>query len=302
VGSLVIPGGQAAAAPGAGSFSMKLKQAWAIQSSADVRENGAAISAVGFDVSQWYPATVPSTVLSALVEQHVYPDPYTGMNLRSIPGTSYPTIFENFSELRMPPESPFRHSWWYRTEFTLPAEYKSKTLSLGFDGINYRANVWLNGRQIASADKMTGTWRLFEFDVTAAARPGELNALAVEVFPPQKSDLAITLVDWAPMPPDKEMGIWRNVHIYATGPAVLRFPAAFTKLNLPATDQAEITVRAEVKNLTDQPVEGVLKGKIETIEFSQAVKLAAHETQVVHFTPEGFAQLKVANPRLWWPA
>jgi len=39
-------------------------------------------------------------------------------------------------------------------------------------------------------------------------------------------------------------------------------------------------------------VEGVLKGKVEAIEFSQPVKLAAHETQVVRFTPEKFAQLK----------
>ncbi len=300
-GSLLLPMGWAAPPSEGSSPSMKLNQGWAIQSSVDVRENGAAISAVGFDAGQWYPTTVPSTVLSALVEQHVYPDPDVGMNLRSIPGTSYP-IFENLSELRMPPESPFLRSWWYRTEFKLPVEYKGKTLCLGFDGINYRANVWLNGRQIASADKMAGTWRLFEFDVTAAARPGELNALAVEVFAPQKSDLAITLVDWGPMPPDKEMGIWRDVHITATGPVVVRFPAVFTKLNLPATDRAELTVRAELKNLTDQPVQGVLKGKVEAIEFSQPVKLAAHETQVVRFTPENFAQLKMANPRLWWPA
>jgi exo-1,4-beta-D-glucosaminidase len=278
-----------------------LNQGWAIQSSVDVRENGAAISTVGFKVDEWYPTTVPSTVLSALVQQHVYPDPYVGMNLRSIPGTSYP-IFDNLSELRMPPDSPFRHSWWYHTEFELPAEYKGKTLCLGFDGINYRANVWMNGRQIATADKTAGTWRLFEFDVTAAARPGELNALAVEVSAPQKSDLAITLVDWAPMPPDKEMGIWRDVHITATGPVVMRYPAVSTKLNLPSTDQAELTVRAELKNSLDRPVEGVLKGEIDAIEFSQPVRLAPNETQVVHFTPERFAQLKVANPRLWWPA
>jgi exo-1,4-beta-D-glucosaminidase len=278
-----------------------LNQGWAIRSSVDVRENGAAISTVGFNVDEWYPTAVPSTVLSALVQQRVYPDPYVGMNLRSIPGTSYP-ILDNFSELRMPPDSPFRHSWWYRTEFQLPAEYKGKTLCLGFDGINYRANVWMNGRQIASADKTAGTWRLFEFDVTAAARPGELNALAVEVFAPQKTDLAITLVDWGPMPPDKEMGIWRDVHITATGPVAIRYPAVFTKLSLPATDQAELTVRAELKNSLNRPVEGVLKGKVEDIEFSQPVKLGANETRVVHFTPDSFEQLKVANPRLWWPA
>ena len=300
-GSLLLPVGWAAVPPDAESPSMKLNQGWAIQSSADVRENGEAISAVGFDAGQWYPATVPSTVLGALVQQRVYPEPGVGMNLRTIPGTTYP-IFTPFTDLQMPPESPFRHSWWYRTEFKLPAEYKGKTLWLGFDGVNYRANVWMNGHQIASSSKMAGTWRLFEFDVTAAVHPGETNALAVEVFPPQPNSLAITLVDWAPMPPDKEMGIWRDVHIRATGPVVVRYPAVLTKLNLPSTDQAELTVRAELTNASDQPVEGVLKGKVEAIEFSQPVKLGANETKVVRFTPEGFAQLKVANPRLWWPA
>ena len=202
----------------------------------------------------------------------------------------------------MAPDSPFRHSWWYRTEFKLPAEYKGKTIWLRFDGINYRANLWVNGHQVASSDKLAGMWRLFEFDISALARVGETNALAVEVFAPQPHDLAISLVDWAPMPPDKEMGIWRDVHIDATGPVALRYPSVGSTLNLPATDQAELTVRAEVKNAADEPVEGVLKGKIEEIEFEQPVKLAAHETQVVRFTPESFKQLKIANPRLWWPA
>jgi len=277
-----------------------LKQGWAIRSSVDVRESGPAISSVGFNSNEWYPATVPSTVLGILAEDRVYSDPYFGTNLRSIPGTNYP-VFDNFAFYQMPPDSPFRHSWWYRTEFKLPAEFKGNTIWLSFDGINFRANVWMNGLLVASSEKMAGTWRLFEFDVTAVARPGETNALAVEVFPPQPHDLAITLVDWAPMPPDKEMGIWRPVYISTTGPISLRFPAVLTKLNLPSTDQAELTVRAELTNATDHPVEGVLKGSIEAIEFSQKVILAGHETQVVRLAPENFPQLKVANPRLWWP-
>jgi exo-1,4-beta-D-glucosaminidase len=160
----------------------------------------------------------------------------------------------------------------------------------------------MNGRQIASADKLVGTWRTFNFDVTAAARPGETNSLALEVFPPQPTDLAITLVDWAPMPPDKEMGIWRDVHLSATGPVALRFPVVLSKLNLPSTDKAELTVRVELQNASDRAIEGTLKGKIENIEFSQTIKLAPHETKLVRFTPEQFGQLKLANPRLWWPA
>lgn len=281
--------------------SLLLRENWFIQSSAEVHADGAAISTAGFSTQGWYPAKLPATVLSALVEDKVYPDPYTGMNLRSIPGTTYP-IFEDFSNIMMPPASPFRQSWWYRTEFKLPSEYKGRTTWLAFDGINYRANVWMNGVQIASADKFEGTWRIFRFDVSAVAKPGESNSLAVEVFPPQPHDLAITLVDWAPMPPDKEMGIWRDVRISATGPISLRYPAVISKLNLPTSDQATLTVRAELTNATEQSVEVVVKGRIEDIALEQSVRLGPKETQVVRFTPEKFPQLKIANPRLWWPA
>jgi len=283
------------------SLEILLRESWSIQSSSGLSDAGGIISTPGYKTRDWYPATLPSTVLSALVRDGVYLDPYVGMNLRSIPGSAYPP-FTDFANTPMPPDSPFRSSWWYRCEFKLPAEYNGKTLWLDFDGINFRANVWMNGRQIASSDRMAGTWRLFEFDVTAVARPGDTNVLAIEVFPPQPHDLAITLVDWAPMPPDKEMGIWRDVRITATGPVALRYPAVFTRLNLPSAGGAELTVRAELKNAANHPVDGVLKGKVENIEFSQPVRLDAHETRVVHFTPEKFAQLKIANPRLWWPA
>jgi exo-1,4-beta-D-glucosaminidase len=280
---------------------MSLRRNWFIQSAAELQAEGAAISTVGFSSSNWYPATVPTTVLSALVQDQVYPDPYTGMNLRSIPGTTYP-IFEDFSNIMMPPASPFRRAWWYRTEFKLPPDYKGKLIWLGFDGINYRANVWLNGVRIASSDDVVGTWRVFNLDVTPVARTGETNALAVEIFPPQPRDLAITLVDWAPMPPDKQMGLWRDVHVFATGPVALRAPAVLPKLNLPATDQALLTVRAELTNAVKTPVDAVVKGKIENLSFEQAVHLAPMEAKVVRFTPENFPQLKISNPRLWWPA
>ena len=278
-----------------------LNENWFIQSGAGVQADGAALSTVGFSTRGWYPATVPSTVLSALVKDKVYPDPYTGMNLRSLPGTTYP-VFEDFSNIMMPPTSPFRQSWWYRTEFKLPQEYSGKILWLGFDGINYRANVWMNGVKIASSEVLAGTWRLFELDVTSASKPGQANSLAIEIFPPQPHDLAITLVDWAPMPPDKEMGLWRDVHITATGPIALRYPAVLTKLNLPSTNEAALTVRAELTNAADHPVGAVVKGHIEDLSFEQPVRLGPRETQVIHFTPAKFPQLNMSNPRLWWPA
>lgn len=193
---------------GYGADQTMLRKGWAIQSSADVRETGDSISTAGFSTRGWYQAAMPSTVLSALVQDHVYPDPYASMNLRSIAGTSYPISF-NFSNAPMPPDSPFRRAWSFRTNFQVPAEDRGKTVWLGFDGINFRANVWVNGKQVASAARTAGAWRQFEFDVTGAVKPGDANALAIEIFPPQPHDLAITFVDWNPQPPDKNMGLWR---------------------------------------------------------------------------------------------
>jgi exo-1,4-beta-D-glucosaminidase len=116
------------------------------------------------------------------------------------------------------------------------------------------------------------------------------------VFPPTPDDLAITFVDWNPAPPDKGMGIWRDVYLTSSGPVTIRFPQVITKLDLPATDKAHLTVTAELHNETGRPVKGTLKGQIEETQLSQPVALAKDETKVVTF------QTEVANPRLWWPA
>ena len=280
---------------------LSLREGWGIRSSAQIEEKGEVLSSPQFTPTGWYRVSVPTTVLAALVANEVYPDPYFGMNLRSIPGTSYP-IAKNFSNLPMPEDSPFRVSWWYRTEFALPTEYRDKTLWLHFDGINFRANIWLNGRQVAGSEKVAGAYRLFEFDVTEVAKVGERNALAVEVFPPQENDLAITWVDWNPAPPDKDMGFYRDVYLTASGPVALRWPHVVTRLDVLALEKAHLTVSAELRNASRQSVKGTLKGQIEKIKFSQEVELGAQESRVVTFTAERFPQLNVTQPRLWWPA
>jgi exo-1,4-beta-D-glucosaminidase len=299
--TLLLPVALAAALHAQPAATLPLREHWAIQSSGQVQDPGDVISRPGYKTAGWYPAAMPSTVAAALVANHVYADPSFGMNLRSIAGTTYP-IGMNFSNIPMPPESPFRQAWWFRTEFQAPAEYKGKTLWLRFDGINYRANVWLNGRRIAGTDSMVGAWRLFEYNVTDSIRTGAANSLAVEVYPPLPDDLAITFVDWNPQPPDKNMGLWREVHLDATGPVAIRFPQVITHLNLPAADKAELTVTAELVNGTKRSVSGALKGDIEGIAFSQDVRLAGNERKVVTFAPDQFAQLKIGNPRLWWPS
>jgi exo-1,4-beta-D-glucosaminidase len=296
----IAPAFLGAATPGPVQERLLLKDGWFIAPSTEVAEKGAALSTPAYESKGWYKATMPATVLAALTADHIYADPYFGMNLRAIPGTTYP-IGEEFSNLPMPPGSPFRSSWWYRTEFTAPAEASGRHFQLHFEGINFRANVWFNGKQIAADDKMAGAWRVFEFDVTGALLPGKANALAVEVFPPGPNDLGITFVDWNPAPPDKGMGIWRDVYLTASGPATLRYPQVVTRLDMPGLAKARLTVTADVHNTTDQPVRGVLKGQIESIQFSQPVSLEARETKVVAFSPEAFAQLNVEYPRLWWP-
>jgi len=275
---------------------------WRLQSSLKVDAGGAAISTDGFAAAKtWYAVQVPTTVTAALVKQKVYPDPEFGMNLRSFPGVSYPPG-ANFSNLEMEQDSPFAVSWWYRTEFTLPASDAGKTIWLNFGGLNYRANIWLNGKQIANSDDVAGAWRTWEFDITAAAKPGAANALAVQIWAPKKDDLAITFVDWNPNPPDKNMGLWRSVYVTTSGPVAVRYPAVTTELNSPANDLASLTATAVLKNAANHAVQGKLRAKIENISFEQDVELAAGETKDVTFEPDQYPQLKLASPRLWWPA
>jgi len=297
--ALIAPLHLAAAGPSTDATRIDLDRNWSIQSSAKLTAAGGEISTAAFAPQNWYAASIPSTVVGALIANKVYPDPFFGMNLRSIPGTTYP-IGQNFANAPMPDDSPFRVSWWYRTEFKLPALTKGKRLWLNFDSINYRANIWLNGRQIASSDKVAGMYRMFEFDVTDVARPGESNILAVEVLPPGQHDLTISFVDWYPMPPDKDMGLVRDVYILTSGPVAIRNPQIITRLDK-NLDKAHLTISADVRNATNAPVDGTLRGAIGSITVSKSVRLAAGETARVILAPEDHPPLNIARPNLWWP-
>jgi len=272
-----------------------LKDNWAIQSSAEISEYGEEISSTEYEPEEWYPTTVPATVLAVLVENGVYPDPYYGTNIESIPG------YFAGRRREMPEDSPFAVPWWYRTEFKLPADYKGKNIWLNFHSINYQANIWLNGSLIADTTIIEGAYRLFDLDITEHAVPGGNNCLALEIFPPEGMDLTITWVDWNPTPPDRGMGIWYDVFIQSTGPVAIKHPHVITDLDLPSTDVADLTISAELVNTEDNQVTGVLKGQIEETGFSQEVTLDPRETRLISFAPDQYPQLRFSNPRLWWP-
>src|ERR1700719_2629137 len=225
---------------------LPLREGWTLQSSTKVTAKGEAISSPTFKGSDWIRADVPTTVVAAQVKNRLLPDPFYGMNLRQYPGVSYPIGF-NFSNIPMPPDSPYAVSWWYRKEFAVPNVYIGKTVWLNFGGINYRANIFLNGKQIVNSNDVAGAWRTYEFNITGAVKLGVENVLAVQTFAPTESDLAITFVDWNPAPPDKTRGLWGEVYLTTSGPVALRYATVVSKLDLPSTDQAHLTVTAQVK-------------------------------------------------------
>src|SRR5260370_36997675 len=267
------------------TLTLPLREGWTLQSSAKVTATGEAISSKSFETKNWIEADVPTTVVAAQVRAGLLRDPFYGMNLRQYAGVSYPVGF-NFSNIPMPTDSPYAVSWWYRKEFTLPAVYAGKTVWLNFRGINYRANIFLNGKQIVNSNEVAGAWRTYEFNITSAVKPGA-NVLAVQVWAPTENNLAITFVDWNPAPPDKNMGLWREVYLTTSGPAALRHPAVLPKVDATACDAsasaAHLTVTALIKNASGRPLKGTLKGRIENIEFAQPVELAAGEAQAVFF-------------------
>ncbi|MGA7969740.1 MAG: glycosyl hydrolase family 2, partial [Terriglobales bacterium] len=289
----------ASGAPAEQPKKILLGENWRIQSSCAVKAGGAEISTASFGVDGWHKAGVPTTVVAALVADGTYPEPYFGMNLKSLPGMDYPTS-SFFSNQAMPADSPFRCSWWFRTEFATPADPAKTATWLHFDGINYRANIWLNGELIADAKNVAGMMRRFDFEIGKHLADGKRNALAVEVFAPEKNDLAMTWVDWNPTPPDKDMGLWKDVYLTTTGDVAMSHPFVSSKL---AADYktAALTITADLRNSSAHAAKSVVRAEVDGIRIGQEVELAASESKTVIFTPERYPELRLAHPRLWWP-
>lgn len=276
-------------------------EGWNLQSSTSVNETGETLSNPAYQITNWHTAVVPGTVLGTLAKDKTVPDPYYGVNLRNLIGKKFRSD-KILSELPMDPESQFAVPWWYRTEFTIPEDFKGKIVWLRFGGVNYRADIWINGRQLADARTTVGTWRVYEFNITQLAQFRDRNAIAVRVYPPKDTDdLAISYVDWNPGSPDRYMGLFREVSLSASGPVALRYPAVMSHLDLPDTTKAHLTVVTQLINGTDKPQAGTLQGSIENIQFSQTVELKPQETRNVILDPGTFSQLNLEDPRLWWP-
>ncbi len=257
-----------------------LSEGWKIQSSREVAVSAKELSMPGVATDNWYTASVPSTVMGVLTEQDLYKDAFEGTNYKKID------------------KSPFESSWWYRKEFDLPPLKKGQHASLMFDGVSYAANVWLNGKQIASRDSLYGPFRQFRLDITNLVR--EKNVLAVEVFKAQAGEPNIGFVDWNPRPVDESMGIFREVRVTLNKEVAMTHTAVRSRVNVETLDEAWLTVETELANQSDGQVEGYLKGKLEGKVFNIPVSLQPGEVRRMKITPEQAEILHLKHPRLWW--
>ncbi len=277
-----------------------LEDNWLLVCSKDISGCGETISRAGYAADKWYPVKVPGTIAASLINNGLYDDPYYGLNLVKLPGYKKRRDI-NFSLQRKPAKSPFRESWWYRTEFIIEEDLKEQRIWLNFRGINYSANIWLNGKRIAGTGYVKGTFRLYDFDITDFILSGERNALAVEVFSPEPDNLALTFIDWAPGMPDDNMGIWQPVILYSTGPAALKNTFIHTKIDTAALNEAELIIETEIVNTRNMIIEAEVECEIENITFSKNITLKPLSTNKILFIHYDFPGLKIKNPRLWWP-
>jgi len=255
-----------------------LADGWTIQSVDLVPESGDVVSSADFAPEvAWHKATVPSTVAGTLVDDKVYADPFFGMNLKDLSTNT-----------------AFAGPWWYRKEFKVNADRLTQVW-LNFDGINYRANIWLNGKQIVDTNQVVGAYRTYQFNITGALASGKPNVLAVEVFPADKTSLGINWVDWNPTPPDKNMGLWRDVYLVTTGPVSVHNSHIVTKVD-PSLDKARLIVSLDLENRFYKSVGVTLDGSIGDVQFSKVLVIPPYE--ITHLE---FNKLTMDHPRLWWP-
>ncbi|PKL90231.1 MAG: glycoside hydrolase family 2 [Ignavibacteriae bacterium HGW-Ignavibacteriae-2] len=285
--------------------SYNISGGWELIEASKIISDGKDISTPDFNTGEWYNATVPGTVLTTLIELGVYPDPYFGINNLAIP------------------DSLCRKEWWYRVSFTMPKDYKGNKIWLNFDGINYKADIWLNGNLLG---RITGAFKRGTFDVTDKINISGTNVLAVYIIPPPNPGIpheesaaagtgpnggvlcldGPTFIssegwDWIPGIRDRNIGIWQNVSIKSSGNITLIDPQVITDLLLPDTTTAYLTINTEIKNNCSEEAIFSVKGVIDEVTFEQSLQLKPNETKTVSFAPDKYPQLCFVNPKLWWP-
>ena len=284
------------------AFRIDLEGGWSIQSSAKVAAGGEALSKPGSDTSGWHRASVPTTVVARARRGRHLPRPL----LRHEPPRRSPGRPTRRQELLEPADArgqPVRACpGGIAPSSRLPPRTRQARRSGCASTASTSAPTSGSTAQDRRRGETAGACRTYELDVTGDRRPGAERPRGRGLRAPQPDDLAITFVDWNPMPPDKVMGLYRAVTLSSERSGRAAPPAGRHEADLPALDRAELTVKVFARNATGAAGDGHAAGRIGAIAFEKAVPLAAGESREVVFTPAEFPQLVVAHPRLWWPA
>ncbi|MBN2280863.1 MAG: beta galactosidase jelly roll domain-containing protein [Candidatus Marinimicrobia bacterium] len=262
-------------------FQQHLSYNWQIFSSSQNDQSGEIISQSGFVAMEPFPTSIPKTVMAALVENGEYENIFFAKNLEKVD------------------QSIFQTSWWYRKTFDFD-EKDFQHIKLVFEGINYKANIWLNGTQIGKSEDVEQPFRIFEFDITNLLKDKD-NVIAVEIIPPVSGDLTIGFVDWNPWPPDNNMGIWRPVKLVYSKAISLNNTFVQTEVNTTTLDEADIIINTTVKNHSPNSQKFTIEGNIGEITLSKEITLKSGQEVDVNFCSRDFPQLNIKNPKLWWP-
>jgi len=238
----------------------------------------------GWKQWSWTDARVPSTVQTALFETAALPDPYSGTNSKEIGWIE-------------------QKDWWFRREFTVPAEWRSRTVHLAFDGIDYYAYVWLNGIYLGHHEGMFGGPT---FDVTDDLEFGKPNQLIVKVVPTQKSDFfpatvvkAQILARWLyALDSIMSVGIWRAVRLVSTDGGRLANP--FVKTVGLGKKGARLNVGVDVYNYGGEGA-FVLHAHVQGENFTCAPLTAAKKFELQSGRNHINMRVDVRDPALWWP-
>jgi hypothetical protein len=275
--------------------------AWRLQRASLVTGSGEAISQVGYrETEPWMVATVPGTVLTSYRNDGAIADPDFGENQYAIS------------------DSFFCADFWYRDEFTAPAKRMADgRYWLDFDGINWKADVYLNGVLVGRID---GGFMRGRFDVTGLVKPGSRNALAVRVIananPGSTKDKEGRNVnggalgfdnptfhasvgwDWISTIRGRNTGIWSDVRLTQTGGVAIEAPLVTSTVPdaRPDATGADVAMQATVRNLEAHAVSGVLKASLGSEKVEIPVTLAASEAKTVDLPA-----VHLKNPNLWWP-
>ena len=268
------------------NYRLILKDGWQMQSVTKDASAGSLVSQSNFMPKGWYPVSVPTTIIAGLLANKVYDfDPFFGTNFQKL----------NDPALDKP--------WWFRKAFS----QKGKDVVLKLHGINYKANLWINGKLVADSDKIVGPFRIIDLDITKYIKTAGVNVLALEIRRPfnpnrQKGDLAIDYADWIHYPPDYNGGIVNDIEIRTFDKVGIQYPLVTTNFDLPSLAVAHLTVDALVTNYSKNPQDVIVKGRInEQITFEKSVHLGPGEVANVTFTPNEFTVLNISNPKIWWP-